>query len=133
METVELVFEEHGVATNPPLLILHGFFAYSRNWRQIAEKLAQTYHVYTLDARNHGASPHHAIMDYPSMAADVARFIEQHELSTVTLLAHSMGGKTAMWFALTYPHLLEQLIVVDIAPVPYKHSFAPLVQTLQNL
>ena len=49
METVELVFEEHGVATNPPLLILHGFFAYSRNWRQIAEKLAQTYHVYTLN------------------------------------------------------------------------------------
>ena len=28
-----------------------------------------------------------------------------------------MGGKTAMTIALTYPHLVEKLIVLDVAPV----------------
>ena len=31
METVALAFEELGEASRPPLLILHGFFASSRN------------------------------------------------------------------------------------------------------
>ena len=28
-----------------------------------------------------------------------------------------MGGKSAMMFALQYPHLLQGLVVVDVAPV----------------
>jgi pimeloyl-ACP methyl ester carboxylesterase len=31
-----------------------------------------------------------------------------------------MGGKTAMLFAVTYPTLIEKLIVVDISPKEYK-------------
>ena len=31
METVELTFEEFGSPDNSPLIILHGFFASSRN------------------------------------------------------------------------------------------------------
>ncbi len=133
MQTVELVFEQFGEMQNTPLLILHGFFASARNWRQMAEKLAMNFCVYVLDARNHGASPHAEIMDYESMAADIAHFIKQHDLSAVNIIGHSMGGKTAMWFALRYPELVRNLIVVDIAPVSYKHSFDPLINALQNL
>jgi pimeloyl-ACP methyl ester carboxylesterase len=66
-----LAFEEYGLATEPVLIILHGFFASSRNWRSIARNLADEFHVYLLDMRNHGESAHNAIMDYPSMAADI--------------------------------------------------------------
>ncbi len=133
MQAVELAFEQFGEIQNPPLIILHGFFASSRNWRQIAEKLAADFCVYVLDARNHGASPHSEIMNYEMMAADVLLFITQNELQNVTLIGHSMGGKTAMWFALNYPNLVKNLIVVDIAPMNYKHSFEPLINALKNL
>jgi pimeloyl-ACP methyl ester carboxylesterase len=133
MKTVLLAFEKFGAVQNPPLIILHGFFASSRNWRQIAEKLATDFCVYVLDARNHGNSLHCEIMDYETMAADVAHFITQNVLQNVTLLGHSMGGKTAMWLALNYPDLLENLIVVDIAPIAYKHSFEPIINSLKNL
>jgi pimeloyl-ACP methyl ester carboxylesterase len=133
MKTVLLAFEKFGAVQNPPLIILHGFFASSRNWRQIAEKLATDFCVYVLDARNHGNSPHCEIMDYEMMASDVAHFITQNALQNVTLLGHSMGGKTAMWLALNYPDLLENLIVVDIAPIAYKHSFDPIINSLKNL
>ncbi|MGZ8137318.1 MAG: alpha/beta fold hydrolase [Methylococcaceae bacterium] len=133
METVKLSFEELGNSDNAPLIILHGFFASSRNWRQVAEKLSANFHVYLLDMRNHGASPHHPLMDYPSMAADVLRFVDDHGLNAINLLGHSMGGKIAMWFALNYPGRVNRLIVVDIAPVSYQHSFNHTIEALKSL
>jgi esterase len=133
MQVIELAFEQFGAMQNPPLIILHGFFAASRNWRQIAEKLADDFCVYVLDARNHGNSPHCEIMNYETMAADVVHFISQNALQNVTLLGHSMGGKTAMWLALNFPDLIKNLIIVDIAPIAYKHSFDPIINSLKNL
>ncbi|MFZ2407751.1 MAG: alpha/beta fold hydrolase, partial [Methylobacter sp.] len=133
METVELFFEEFGDPANRPLIILHGFFASSRNWRQIAQRLAGRFHVYVPDMRNHGTSPHHPLMDYPSMTADLLRFIDERGLETVGLLGHSMGGKVAMWFALTSPERVDKLIVADIAPISYKHSFDNTVLALKEL
>ncbi len=72
-------------------------------------------------------------MNYETMAADVTQFIHQHKLKNVTLIGHSMGGKTAMWLALNESELVQNLIVIDIAPIEYKHSFEPLIQALQNL
>jgi esterase len=133
MKTVDLAFEELGSPDNAPLIILHGFFASSRNWRQVAEKLADKFHVYVLDTRNHGTSPHHPEMDYPSMAADLLQFMENHSLITASLLGHSMGGKVAMWFALNHPERIDKLIVADIAPISYQHCFNNLIQALKEL
>jgi esterase len=133
METVKLVFEELGDKSNPPLIILHGFFASSRNWRQIAQRLAARFHIYLPDLRNHGASPHHPVMDYPSMAADLLRFMDDRGLTAASLLGHSMGGKVAMWMALTSPTRVDKLVVADIAPVSYKHSFDNTILALREL
>lgn len=128
-----LAFEEYGLATEPVLIILHGFFASSRNWRSIARNLADEFHVYLLDMRNHGESAHNAIMDYPSMAADIELFLDSQHLSKANILGHSMGGKAAMWLALTQPERINKLMVADIAPVSYRHSFDNLIQALQQL
>lgn len=133
MRTVNLAFEEYGCSTNQPLIILHGFFASSRNWRKIATKLANTYHLYIVDLRNHGLSPHNPKMDYPAMSADLAAFMQQHKLQTANIMGHSMGGKVAMWFALNFPEKLKNLIVVDISPVSYQHDFNTIIQALKNL
>ncbi len=133
METVDLAFEELGRGNKASLLILHGFFASSRNWRKIAENLSATFHVYVLDIRNHGASPHHGTMDYPAMAADVLRFLDAQNLRTAHVLGHSMGGKIAMWLALNHAECMNKLIVVDIAPKSYTHSFSTIIQALIDL
>ncbi len=130
---MKLHFEEHGQQGNPTLVILHGFFASSRNWRLIAKKLAQNYHVYVPDLRNHGLSPHATEMDYPKMATDVKTFLAEHEIVRPFLMGHSMGGKVAMWLALNNPDLIQKLIVVDIAPVTYQHSFENVIKALLGL
>ncbi|NOT11575.1 MAG: alpha/beta fold hydrolase [Methylococcaceae bacterium] len=133
MDVMDLAFEEFGHAENPPLIILHGFLASARNWRHIAQKLAAHFHVYVVDMRNHGASPHAPLMDYPSMAIDVLEFLNQRGIKKASLMGHSMGGKIAMWFALNYPDCLDKLIVADIAPVSYSHSFNATLAALQAL
>jgi len=134
MQTVELAFEVFGdLHSGIPCVILPGFFASSRNWRAIARQLAAQRPVYVLDMRNHGVSPHHPHMDYPAMAADVAAFLDKMQFDIAHLLGHSMGGKTAMWFALHYPERVEALIVADISPVSYQHSFDKTIQALKDL
>ena len=130
---MNLHFEEYGQQGNSKLVILHGFFASSRNWRQIAKKLAQNYHVYVPDLRNHGLSPHAAEMDYPCMAEDIKGFLTEHKIAKPHLMGHSMGGKVAMWLVLNDPDVIQKLIVVDIAPVSYQHSFENVIQALLAL
>lgn len=133
MVTQKLFFEEFGEAGNPPLVILHGFLASSRNWRGIAKLLSNRFHVFVPDQRNHGASPHDPVMDYMSMADDLRVFLSGRGIDSAVLLGHSMGGKVAMWFALHYPERVSRLVVVDIAPVTYPHSFDTTLQALINL
>lgn len=120
-----------------PVIILHGLFGSNRNWHPIAKALSDDHLVYSVDLRNHGQSPHAEVMDYSHMAEDVLRFIqhklEHTQLSSVNIIAHSMGGKVAMWLALTYPEIIKKLVVVDIAPVTYEHDFSDVLNAFQSI
>jgi pimeloyl-ACP methyl ester carboxylesterase len=72
-------------------------------------------------------------MSFDEMAGDLAAFIERHGLGAVTSIGHSLGGKVAMHLALTRPALIERLLVVDVAPVAYAHSFGPFVEAMRQV
>jgi pimeloyl-ACP methyl ester carboxylesterase len=126
---VDLAATEFGAGE--PLIILHGLFGSARNWSSIAQRIAAAHHVFALDARNHGASPWDDTMSYPAMADDVAAFRDARHLGAVTLMGHSMGGKTAMLLALQRPALVTRLVVVDVAPVPYRPSLRGYIQAMR--
>lgn len=117
----ETFFREYKSAspTAKPMIILHGLFGSCDNWLTQAKLFVEHYHVFTVDQRNHGLSPHSEEFDYTLMAADLLEFIEDHQLKDSIIIGHSMGGKTAMNFALANPGKLSVLIVVDIAPRAY--------------
>lgn len=102
-----------------PIIILHGVFGTSDNWQSFGKELSERHPVFLIDQRNHGLSPHSDVFDYPAMADDLQEFVSDHRLRQPIVLGHSMGGKTAMFFAIRYPDLLSKLIVVDIAPRAY--------------
>ncbi len=132
-ETLDLAFQHEG--DGPPVIMLHGLYGSGNNWRGVTGELTRHYHIIRPDLRNHGSSPHHPAMDYPSMAKDVVRLIDRLALERVTLVGHSMGGKVAMAMAQIAPARLAGLMVVDIAPVSYDHSqeHGRLIKTLQAL
>jgi len=102
-----------------PLLILHGLFGSLGNWTWHCRKFAQHFAVVAPDLRNHGNSPHDAVMDYPTMAADVLALMDDQGIASAHILGHSMGGKVAMQLALMAPERVNKLVVADIAPVRY--------------
>lgn len=130
--TVSLNYTKHG-ESGEPLIILHGLFGSARNWQGIAKQLADRYTVYALDLRNHGSSPHADAMDYGSMSDDVLAFMALNGLDKAIVLGHSMGGKVAMQFALSSPEKVSKLIIVDIAPVRYKHNFDDVLAGLYHV
>ncbi|WP_026474734.1 alpha/beta fold hydrolase [Alkaliflexus imshenetskii] len=101
------------------VVIVHGLYGASDNWMSIASRLENSFRVLLPDLRNHGRSFHHPEHNYEVMAADLLHFISSRTSEKVVLLGHSMGGKVAMRLALEHPQMVEQLVVVDIAPKDY--------------
>lgn len=108
-----------GPSRKTPVVILHGLFGSLDNWLTVAKKLAVHHPVYLLDQRNHGQSPHSDEFSYDLMSRDLQEFLIEQALEEIHLVGHSMGGKTAMHFALSFPEHLTSLTIVDIAPRHY--------------
>jgi pimeloyl-ACP methyl ester carboxylesterase len=98
-----------------PVVILHGLLGLSDNWVTFGRQLALDFEVFIPDLRNHGQSPHDPVFDFSVLVEDLHELIKDQGLKKVNLIGHSLGGKTAMLFALEYPDLLDKLVVVDIA------------------
>lgn len=128
---MKLSYREMGEGA--PLIILHGLFGSSDNWLSISKELESDYKIYLVDQRNHGDSPHSEEFTYAAMAADLKEFVEEHGIEKAVVMGHSMGGKTAMKFAVSYPELLEKLVVVDIAPRYYPVHHDRILEGLQAI
>jgi len=109
---------ESSASSGSPVILLHGMFGSKSNWKSIGKALNKRTgrKIITFDARNHGESEHHICMSYESMTFDTLNLLKQLDIKRCVILGHSMGGKTAMCFALTHPEIVDKLIVVDSAP-----------------
>ena len=114
------------IGEGKPFLILHGFLGMGDNWKTMAKRIASLgYQVHLIDQRNHGHSFHDDTFDYETLVDDLRQYYLHHNIEKAVVMGHSMGGKTAMLYAVTYPEKVEKLIVVDIAPksYPVHHDF----------
>ena len=128
---MKLHFKKFGSGT--PLIILHGVFGSSDNWKTLANHLMITFEVYLVDQRNHGLSPHSDDLNYQVMTDDLKELLHNEQIEKCCLLGHSMGGKTAMNFAVQYPEKIMKLIIVDIAPKRYPPHHQNILQGVHSL
>lgn len=121
------------IGEGAPLIILHGLFGSSDNWRTMAKQLSSNRQVITVDLRNHGQSPQSDLMSYQLMADDVAELIRDLDLNKVEVIGHSIGGKVAMMLAANYAEYINKLIVIDIAPKSYPDRHSNIFEALLDL
>lgn len=126
---MKLNFKKYG-NSGEVVIILHGLLGSLDNWHTIAVSLSKRFTVFTLDARNHGKSPHNNVFTYEAMADDVLEFMNGQKISSLHLVGHSMGGKTAMQFSLSHSELVNKLVVVDISPKTYNSFHDEILETL---
>ena len=129
---MQLAYKNYG--EGHPLIILHGLLGSGDNWHTLSRSVfGKHFNVFTVDQRNHGRSPHSTIFDYPTMVDDLKAFMDAQGLDAAHLLGHSMGGKTAMHFALTHPDRVDTLVIVDISPKVYPPKHTEIFDALRSL
>lgn len=122
------------VGEGKPLIILHGFLGMGDNWRTHSLHFAEKgYQVHVIDARNHGHSFHSPEFSYALMMEDLIRYMDYHQIASAPLIGHSMGGKTTMLLAVTYPERAERIVVVDMSPKYYPVHHKVILDALSTL
>ncbi len=116
-------------------LIFHGLFGRAKNWHSITLKLSAIVDglFIVFDLRNHGENEPSTEISYSIMTKDVYEFIQSKNISKISIIGHSMGGKLGMLFSLLYPKFVKQLFVVDIAPVVYPSEEIDIVDYLLKI
>lgn len=111
---------EQSAADAAPVVLIHGLFGSLDNLGVLARGLKDRRRVVQIDVRNHGLSPRSEEMNYPAMAQDVVETLDDLGIDRFTVVGHSMGGKIAMALTALVPGRVEQLVVIDIAPIAYQ-------------
>ena len=109
VEGGELYYEMAG--KGPVVVLLHAGLLDSRMWDGQFELLAKNYRVVRYDARGHGKSsvPNGKFAHYKDLNA----LLNGLGIKKATLVGLSLGGRTAIDFALAYPHMVETLVAVS--------------------
>ena len=107
------------IGSGEVVVILHGLFGMSDNWRSIAKIMADQYTVVIIDLPNHGRSPRLEEFTIPNVVGALTDFLNRKWMHRVSLIGHSLGAKVAMHTALHNDDLVERLVCVDMAPKSY--------------
>ena len=92
---------------DPPLVLLHGFTQTRQSWRRTARALAGRYRAVIPDLPGHGQAVQRTA-SFDACAAYV------RALGPRVLVGYSMGGRIALYTALTVP--VQRLVLVGASP-----------------
>ncbi len=103
--------ERHGAGK--PVVFVHGASGSSFSWYFQRESLKKSMEVLLLDLPGHGQSSGDGCDRLDECRDLVYHALHRAGLERYYMVGHSMGGALAMLFALTYPEILEGLILLS--------------------
>lgn len=117
-DTLSVRFQKIG--SGPPLLLIHTIRTQLEYFRSLAPLLAGSHTVYAIDLPGHGHSPidPSASFDEPYFRRAVIRFIEELDLSAVTIVGESIGGALALTVAASLPQRVKRVYAIN----PYDYE-----------
>jgi pimeloyl-ACP methyl ester carboxylesterase len=101
----------------PVILIMHGLTANAHAFDGlVGAGLSPAYRVISPDLRGRGLSEHPAFRySIEDHARDIIGLLSHLKIKKVVLAGHSFGGLLAFYISVTYPQLVDKLIIIDAA------------------
>jgi pimeloyl-ACP methyl ester carboxylesterase len=106
-------------ADSPVVLCLHGLTRNSRDFEQLARRVAGGHRVIVPDVRGRGLSardPHFNNYQIPVYLQDMLSLLAGLGAARVMIIGTSMGGLMAMLLAATRPGLVSGIVLNDVGP-----------------
>jgi len=117
----KLYYRNIGDPNKPPIIFIHGLGMTSEVFTPLinALNLTESHSLHLLDLEGHGLSPASSpSMSVASYAADLVAIASSANVSSATVIGHSMGGHIALTLALQRPKLVKTLILLGTPCVP---------------
>ena len=109
---VKLHYQDEG--QGEALLFLHGFTCDHRMWQAQLQFFSSNFRVLVLDSRGHGKSEAPETgYSRDHRVEDTKLLLEELKIDKVHLVGLSMGGSTAIGFALKYTERLKSMVLVS--------------------
>jgi 2-succinyl-6-hydroxy-2,4-cyclohexadiene-1-carboxylate synthase len=102
-----------------PLLLLHGFTGSGSSWNGVAARLEKQCRLIRVDLLGHGRSAEPADAGryrIEAAAADLETILQQAAAVPADVVGYSMGGRLALYLAITRPVLVRSLILESASP-----------------
>lgn len=126
-DKVAVVYGQHihyvEAGQGPSVILLHGLGAVKEVWAANVGPLSSKYHVYALDQIGFGQSDK-PLLDYrvATFTDFMYGFMQSQHLSKATLVGNSLGGWIALDFALRHPEMVDKVVLVNAAGVPFQQA-----------
>ncbi|MBQ7455719.1 MAG: alpha/beta hydrolase [Clostridia bacterium] len=115
---VSVHYEQYGAAGKPPVLLLHGWGCSTKHFEPVAKALEADYFVTVIDFPAHGQSENPPEpWGVAEFAACTKELMEKLGLAPCDVVAHSFGGRVALWLAANEPELVSRLVLTGCAGI----------------
>ncbi len=102
-----------GGGEGPDVLLLHGLGSCRQDWQPQVDGLQDRYCLWRCDLRGQGDSPRTPPYDPATLAADVARWLDERGLGAVHVVGLSLGAMVALELALLMPTRVLSLVLIN--------------------
>lgn len=110
---IDLYYEVSGPADAPAVVFLHGAGGNHLSWWQQIPHFSQRYRCVAIDHRGFGRTADPTGVGAAKFVDDLDALLTHLSLPQVALVAQSMGGRTALGFAVRHPERVRALVMAD--------------------
>ena len=123
-KTIRYIKEGNGA---PVIFLLHGYLETLEVWHELAKSLSKHFTVIRMDIPGHGESEVIGETHSMELLAEAVHSVLQNEnVSSFTLVGHSLGGYVSLAFLEAFPNLLNGLVLF------HSHPFADAEPVKEN-
>ncbi|WP_149474724.1 2-succinyl-6-hydroxy-2,4-cyclohexadiene-1-carboxylate synthase [Oceanobacillus polygoni] len=99
-----------------PIVMLHGFTGSTKTWQHVKSAFGSGYQIIAIDLPGHGKTEATHVKTMEMCCADLHALFQSLGFEKIHLVGYSMGGRTALSFAMTYPSMIQSLILESASP-----------------